>query len=405
MNALDLLYIPVAACTAPWWAFKRREGWRERFGHIGTLAPKRGKRILLHAVSVGEVNALRTLVPHLRQRAEVVVSTTTDTGLARARELFGGECAVVRYPLDFSWAARRFLRAVLPDAVGLVELEVWPNFVAACAKQGTPIAIINGRLSERSMRGYMRIKGFFGGVLKKVSVVGVQDETYAARFRKLGVPPERCSVTGSMKWDAARIEDEVAGAAELGAAMGIDPSRALVVAGSTGPGEEALLVSALPKGAQLLCAPRKPERFEEAAAAMPGCARRSAGGRGNGTYYLLDTIGELHKAYSLASVVVMGRSFGSLYGSDPIEPVALGKATLIGPAVDDFAQVVRVLCDSGGLRQVGREELAGALHGLLSDEKERAAMATAGRACIRGQQGASTRHADLLLSLAGAEEG
>ncbi|MBX3410037.1 MAG: hypothetical protein KF859_09155 [Phycisphaeraceae bacterium] len=401
MNALDLLYIPVAAVTAPWWAFKRREGWRERFGHIEPLPAATGKRILLHAVSVGEVNALRRLVPLLAPRADVVVSVTTDTGLARARALFHGTCAVVRFPLDFSWAVRRFLRTVQPSAVGLVELEVWPNFVRACSAHGTPVAIINGRLSERSLRGYRRIRGFFGGVLRQLAFVGVQDETYAARFRELGVPEDRCRITGSMKWDAARIEHEVEGALELAAAMGIDPSRPLVVAGSTGPGEEAMLVGALPAGAQLLCAPRKPERFDEAAASMPGCVRRSAKRPGSGPYYLLDTIGELRKAYSLATVVVMGRSFGSLYGSDPIEPVALGKATLIGPSVDDFAEIVRVLSRSGGLRQVTRDELAGALAGLLNDEGARKNMAHAAAECIRAQQGASERHAAMLLALAG----
>lgn len=404
MNALDLLYIPVAAVTAPWWAFKRREGWRARFGHIEPLPAAAGKRILLHAVSVGEVNALRRLVPLLTTRAEVVVSVTTDTGLARARALFHGTCPVVRFPLDFSWAVRRFLRTVQPSAVGLVELEVWPNFVRACAAQGTPVAIINGRLSERSLRGYRRIRGFFGGVLRELALVGVQDETYAARFRELGVPKDRCRITGSMKWDAARIEHEVEGALELAADMGIDLSRPLVVAGSTGPGEEALLVGALPAGAQLLCAPRKPDRFDEAAAAMPGCVRRSAKRPGAGPYYLLDTIGELRKAYSLATVVVMGRSFGSLYGSDPIEPVALGKATLIGPSVDDFAEIVRVLTQSGGLKQVSRGELAGALACLINDKGARESMAHAAAECIRAQQGASERHAGMLLALAGVPE-
>src|SRR5262249_42097350 len=159
-------------------------------------------------------------------------------------------------------------------------------------------------------------------------------------------PRDRILITCSMKWDAAKIEDEVPGAAKLADELGVDRSRPLVVAGSTGPGEEALFHKSIAPDVQLLCAPRKPERFDEAAAALPGGFRRtratdnpqsvhSADGRP--TRFLLDTIGELRAAYSLADVVVIGRSFGDLYGSDPIEPIGLGKSTVIGPAVSDFA--------------------------------------------------------------------
>jgi 3-deoxy-D-manno-octulosonic-acid transferase len=133
----------------------------EWFGSAGTPRPAPDRpRILLHAVSVGEVSALRGVVPLLVPHADVVISVTTDTGIARARELFGATCAIVRYPLDFSWAVRRFLDRVKPDAVALVELEVWPNFVDACASRGISVCIINGRLSERSFKGYRRIRGF-----------------------------------------------------------------------------------------------------------------------------------------------------------------------------------------------------------------------------------------------------
>ena len=410
MNALDLLYIPLALVTSPWWAFKRRGGWRERFGHVEVSpAPAGRRRVLLHAVSVGEVAALRHLVPLMTPHVDVVVSATTDTGLARARQLYGAMpgVQVVRYPLDFSWAVSRFLDAVRPDAVGLVELEVWPNFVEACGRRGVAACIVNGRLSERSARGYARIRGFFAGTLAKLERVAVQDESYAARFRALGLDPERCEITGSMKWDAASIEDRVEGADTLAAELGIDLSKPLVVAGSTGPGEEALLHAACPPGVQLLCAPRKPERCDEAAAAMgPGAVRRTwlkARGQSapQGTErFVLDTIGELRRAYALATVVVVGRSFGSQYGSDPIEPVALGKPVVIGPAVSDFAAIVAALRDGGGLLQVERGGLAATLAALVSDAGARGAMAMRGRAVIRSMQGASARHAAMLLAMA-----
>lgn len=402
MTLLDLLYIPLAVVTAPAWAGKRRRGWRERFGHVQPLGPKDKPRVLLHAVSVGEVSALRSLVPLLTAHAEVVVSATTDTGLARAAELFGATCAVRRYPIDFSWSVRRFLDRVRPDVVGLVELEVWPQFVAECATRGVPLAVINGRLSERSHRGYARVRRFFGKRLRMLTHIAVQDEAYAARFLDLGAPPDRVSITGSMKWDAAKIESgPVQGAPDLAAELGVDPSRPLIVAGSTGPGEEALLHRACPRGAQLLCAPRKPDRFDEAAAAMPGCVRRTARTPAptGAARFLLDTIGELRKAYSLADVVVVGRSFADLYGSDPVEPIALGKATVIGPAVKDFEATVRAFDAGGGIARADRETLGPVLAALLASPEKRASLASAGLTVIRANRGASERHANLLLGL------
>ncbi len=405
MNALDFLYLPIAVVTAPWWATKKRSGWKERFGHVPNLgAPAEAKRgrIQLHAVSVGEVAALRHLVPLLLEEAEVVVSATTDTGIKRANELYGllPGCTVVRYPLDFSRSTARFLDAVAPDVVGLVELEVWPNFVRECSDRKIPVCVINGRLSERSAGGYRRIRGFFSRTMGRLRWAAVQEEAYAKRFIELGVPTERCKVTGSMKWDAAKIEDHVQGAAELGSELGIDPSRPLIVAGSTGPDEEALLHEACPPGVQLLCAPRKPERFNEAAAALgDGLIRRTQRRIGpvKSDRFLLDTIGELRKAYALATVVVVGRSFGALYGSDPIEPVALGKPVVIGRSVSDFATVVSAFVGSGGIVQADSQTLAGVLADLLANPERCRAMAEAGQRCILGQQGASERHARLLL--------
>lgn len=392
------------------WAGKKRHGWGERLGKIAPLpSPVQGrKRLLIHAVSVGEAGALRHLVPLLTPAIDVVISASTDTGLARAKELYGGSCRVVRYPLDASWAVARFLDAVRPDAAALVELEVWPNFIGACSRRGIPVGVINGRLSERSFRGYRRIRRLIGPTFRRLEFAAVQDEAYAARFEHMGVARDNVLITGSMKWDAARIDDHAPGADALAEAMGIDRSRPLVVAGSTGPcpggGEEALLHRACPAGVQLLCAPRKPERFDEAAAAMPGCVRRSrpgSGAPGSGRF-LLDTIGELRQAYSLADVVVVGRSFGGLYGSDPVEPASLGKATVIGPSFADFESAVGALEAAGGIRRATRESLPGVLAALVADEAARREIGARGRACVRREQGSSERTARLLEGWLGA---
>lgn len=400
------------AVLSPVWARKKRAGWDERLGHIGPMLTRGAgsstgrPRVVLHAVSVGESAACRALVPLLAGRADVIVSVTTDTGLARARVLYADVCDVVRTPLDFSWAVRRFLDFTRPDVLGLVELEVWPNLVRQCQARGIPVGVINGRLSERSFKGYRRGRAVIGPSFRRLDFAAVQDEVYAARFRAMGVSPDRVVVTGSMKWDAVEVAEGSArteASLALAAALGLDVSRPIVVAGSTAPGEEALLHAAVPGDVQLVCAPRKPEWFDQAAAAMPGCVRRSAGvgsATPGATRFVLDSIGELSTLYRVADVVVIGRSFGGLYGSDPMEPAGLGLPVLIGPEHADFAAGVGLLDAAGGIRVVDRAGLAKAVSDLLADPAARRSMGEKARACVLAQQGASARHADLLMGWA-----
>lgn len=440
MNAFDVAYYVGALALSPIWARKGRQGWRERLGHAPVLGAKQDAskpRVLLHAVSVGEVSALSTLVPKLLPRAEVIVATTTDTGTARAKKLFGDVCPIVRYPLDFSWSVKRFLDAVRPDVVGLVELEVWPNFVRACDARGVAVAVINGRLSAKSFGGYTKLKPILGATFKRLSKVGAQDETYAKRFAAMGVSPQRLSVTGSMKWDSAlsALNDLIAqggeeslslahgragaalvkGAAELAADLGIDPNRPLIVAGSTAEGEEKLISDSCPTGVQLLCAPRKPERFDRAAADMPMCVRRSQkrGGTGasvkraTGTSrahtdrFLLDTLGELRQAYALADLVVIGRSFVKLGASDPLEPAGLGKAVIVGPHYANFQTIVDELKANQAISVVHPGQLRTKIEELMRNRSACATMAANARTCIRTHAGASDRHAEMLLGLVG----
>lgn len=414
----DAAYLAAVAATAPVWAWrmqrtgKLRTDWRARFGHGDALPPARGKRVLVHAVSVGEVNAMRTLVGRLSAPGtgvEAVVAATTDTGIGRAREAYGAAHAVVRYPFDASWMVRRFLDRVRPDAVVLAELEVWPNFVQECAARGIAVTVVNGRLSARSFGRYLRVRPVLASTFRRLSAVFAQNEEYAARFVALGVPAGRVYVTGTMKWDTAQVADQVPGAAELAEELGIDRSRPLVVAGSTAPEEHALLRDAVPPGAQLLCAPRKPEWFDGAARDLPGCVRRSAagasgrGGSASGRF-LLDTIGELRKAYALADVVVIGRSFGALHGSDPMEPAALGKPLVCGPRMGDFRDSLEALRSAGAIEQVERAGLARAIAALLEDGAGRAAAGRRAQDAVRAHQGATERTAEALLGLLASGE-
>lgn len=413
----DCCYAVAGIVTAPVWGYrllstgKWRTDWAARFGHATIDPPAPGtKTLLIHAVSVGEVNAVRSLVETLRDRhagaIRIVIATTTDTGFARATEAFGADHAVVRYPLDFSRSVRRFLDTVRPDAVALVELEVWPTFVEQCEKRGTPVAVINGRLSERSYKRYSLIRGLVKPTFARLARAAVQDEAYAERFVGLGMPADRVAVTGTMKWDTAVLADDMPGSDELRRAMGIDPERPLIVCGSTGPGEERALIEAHgASGVQVLIAPRKPERFDEAAAAMGDPVRRSqrpdgeAGAPSPVGLYLLDTLGELGRAYALADVVVVGRTFSAMGGSDMIEPIALGKPTVVGPHTENFAsQMAALLAGEGVIQIAGVDNLRTAVTALLDTDAGRA-LAQRGRAVIRQQQGATDRHADLIAAM------
>ncbi len=461
MQALtDVAYCVAAIFTSPlwlWWLFgtgQQRTDWRARFGFGAQLPPVRTKpaihtsadntrksshtnvqrgRILVHAVSMGEVNAARLLVERLSKHCEVVLSATTDTGFARALAVAPAGVSVVRYPLDINMAVERFLNRVQPDLVALVELEAWPNFIRACSSRNIPIAVVNGRISDRGFKRYKLARWFLKPLFKRFLFVSAQTQLYADRFVFMGVPTERVHVGGTMKWDSAPVapalavntatgapsaidqatqaaqqralEDAQQLANDLARELGIDRARPLVVAGSTAEGEEALLHACVPEGVQLLCAPRKPARFNDAAIDLPGCVRRthrpigSGDGQRGSDRFLLDTMGELKKAYALATVVVVGRSFGDLHGSDMMEPVALGKATIIGPRYGDFADTAQKLLDAGGMVCVTREALPRVLQELIADAAARERMIDAAMGVIRREQGATTGNEMLLREL------
>lgn len=416
----DILYGIGVTATAPVWGVsllrtgKWRTDWAGRLGRV-KLPPAEGQAsggtVLIHAVSVGEASLIRGLVDELTRRGSelpgglrIVIASTTNTGFARATALYGERHPVIRYPFDFSAAVAGVLDAVRPEVFVTVELEVWPNMVEACERRGVPVVVVNGRLSERSYRGYRRIKKFIGPTFAKLSAVAAQTEAYAERFVGMGVPAERVAVLDTMKWDTAVIEppETVAGRDELAAEMGIDRSRRLIVAGSTSPGEEKLLIDTCPAEVQLLIAPRKPEWFDAVARAAPDALRRTSGkaapaGKGQ-RVFLLDTIGELRRAYSLADVCIVGRSFmGDLYGSDMMEPIALGKPTIIGPHHTDFADTMKALTAADGI--VVTDDPGGEAARLLSDPERARQVAERGRAVIRSRQGATVRHAELILDI------
>lgn len=410
---------------------------RERNGDVPARAGE-GPCVLIHAVSVGEVNATRAMVRQLLEadpRLQVVVSVTTETGFARAGQLFRAEpfadrVNVVRYPLDLSSYVRLFLDRLRPDVAVLMELEVWPNFVHECAARGVPVVLVNGRLTEHSYRRYRRARPLVRPMYARLSAVCAQEQTYAERFVALGVPPARVSVTGTMKFDSAEVGERVERDVELARELGLRP-RALggdepvLVCGSTGPGEEAMLVGVHERlrrdhpQLRLVVVPRKPERFDEVAQLLgsrnPLLRRSQPPAKGGsaasgdvqlGPLVLGDTMGELRKFYSLADVVVVGRTLVDLgekqHGSDMIEPAALGKPVVVGPYWGNFGEPMRALLSADAVRQVAGprmlEQLVEVLDAWLRDPPQAAAVGRRARQVVLDHRGATGRHVRVILN-------
>jgi len=427
-----LLYLPIALYQAVFHQ-KNRTGWGERFGAVPILDPT-PQRIWVHAVSLGEINATPRLIEELRERlpaTDFVFSTTTDTGYARAVQLYGAD-KVFRFPLDFSPVISRVLHRVCPSLIVLVELEVWFNLVRMATRRGIPVVVANGRLTPRSARRLGRIGFAARRMFGDLTWVGAQDEAIASRFRALGSAVDRVEVTSSLKWDSAQVAERIDGADALASAMGIDPSRPLWVCGSTGPGEEAMVLAAyqrllsdwpsLAQGVQadsadgsvaksplVAIVPRKPERFDEVARLIErsgfSCVRRSerSDDRPGGTcdsaaVLLVDTMGELRKLYSLADAVFVGRTLVPLGGSDPMEVAALGKATVVGPYTDNFAEPVAALREADAIRRIeSPDDLASAIGAILRDPRAAEAMGERARRMVISRQGATKRTAEQIV--------
>jgi 3-deoxy-D-manno-octulosonic-acid transferase len=416
----DLAYTLLAVLLLPYWVYRRiRRGrlagrWAQRRGfvpaRIGDVPA-----IWIHAVSVGEINATRSLIPQLRQRwpdLHIIVSCTTATGLARAEEIYP-DLTVIAYPLDFSWMVRRALDRLRPTVIVLVELELWFNLALAASRRGIPIVVINGRLSERSLRRYRLIRPLARVMFSRLAGVHAQTEQYAERFCELGAPRDRVQVAGNLKFDTAEGPDSSPLADELAACMSIDRARPILVAGSTGPGEESALLSAYRELVgerpqwQLVLVPRRPERFDEVAQLIEqagfAVVRRSApkerpqAAPDKIAVFLGDTMGELRGFYSMASAVFVGRSLVAMGGSDVMEPAALAKPICVGPHTENFADAVARLREPGGLVVVqSAAEVMACVRRWQDDPQAAQALAERARQAVLANRGATQRAVELL---------
>jgi 3-deoxy-D-manno-octulosonic-acid transferase len=402
-----------------------RAGWANRFGKISRKRPDK-KCIWIHAVSVGEVNATTILIRELESKFpdyEIVLSTTTDTGFARANTLFGNRLSVFYFPMDFSLTMRRAFANIKPAMCLLIELEVWPNLVRIAKQSGIPVIVVNGRLSERSLRRYNLIKGVTRKIFKDLTLALAQSEEYAERFRQVGVPAERVIVTGSVKYDTAQVTDKVEGAAILAEQLfgKIDNPQSKIgnplwVAGATGDNEEQIILDVYRRlieqkqfaDLRLAIVPRKPERFNDVAELIKqsgfeltryselkaATTKSTIDNRQSAisNVVLGDTMGDLRKFYSLATVIFVGRSLVPMGGSDMMEAAALGKCTIFVPHAFNFKQAVDDLLKANGAILVkDADELFDVMKKCLTDAGYASRIAQNGQQIIRKNQGATAR--------------
>ncbi len=414
------LLAAVLVLTLPYWLLQRtrhrkyRAGLSERLGRIPErlAVPATHPAIWVHAVSVGEVIAVSSLVAQLRQRFpqhRVAVSTTTDTGQKLARTRFGAE-NVFYFPLDFAFAIRPYLQFLRPELIVIAETEFWPNFLRLTHESGAQIAVVNARISDRSWPGYRRIRHLVSRVLQQVDLFLTQTQEDARRLADIGAPAKRVHVTGNLKFDVPppALPPIVA---SLRASFQQANGGPVIVCGSTVDDEERLLLRAFenvlashPRAVMIL-APRHPERFSQVAQLLEDLGlrfwRRSlwAGDPITGGVLLIDSIGELAALYSLADVAFVGGSLVPRGGHNIIEPAQHGVPILVGTHTENFRDIVGLFQAHDAVRVITPAELPLAFMELISNETERIALGCRAAETLRSQRGATQRTLEALEKL------
>ncbi len=398
-----------------WWRGRREPGYHvkvaERFGKYepGSEKAQAGAGIVwIHAVSVGEARAAAPLVHALRQALpehRLLITCMTAAGRATLEQIYGEVASIVWLPYDYPGAVHGFLGHFKPRLGVLMETEIWPNLLAACAEQNVPVLLANARMSEKSARRYARWAGLTSPALRGLAAVCAQSEDDAKRLRELGAPP--AEVTGNLKFDVLPAPSQVA----AGRAWREQLARPVLLFASTREGEEKMLLDAVsqagrsspessPANLLVIVVPRHPQRFDDVARWAD--ARRSRGEIPEGRHkiYLGDTMGEMAFYFAAADVAVIGGSFVPLGGQNLIEALAVGTPVVAGPSMFNFAEATRVAVKAGAAIQAPDAVSAIRLAlSLLLDTDKRRRMSAAGRALCEAHRGATERHLRACLRL------
>ena len=416
---------------------KYRQGWSEKFrGRLTRQHPDK-PCLWFHAVSVGEVLQLQRLLARLREELpdhEFLITTTTHTGHQVARNKFPRD-QVCFCPLDFSLAVKNAFRRIRPQALVLVELELWPNLIHHAHRLQIPVFLVNARISENSFRGYRKIRPVIRRTLRQITHIGVQQDDYAQRLLELGARLDQVTVTGSLKYDQLLTDRQNTHTRELAGCFQVAEGESVLIAGSTQAPEESLaldcyeqLKPAFPQ-LRLLLVPRHQERFEEVAELVRGrqlpLLRRSklrdgeakgltrsanasgavdvGGGQTNSApasaVCLLDTLGELSACWGLAEIAFVGGSLTNRGGQNMMEPAAFGAAVLFGPNTWNFQETVDLLLNVDAATVVhDGPELTNVVRSLLERPELTRRQGEAARNVVTAKQGAVNRTVELLLA-------
>jgi len=428
MALYSLLLAAVFVVGAPYWLVRMltsgryRAGLSERLGRVPAelRALASGRNVVwLHAVSVGEVLAATRLVQELESTLGpdwlIVISTTTATGQALARERFGATIPdrVFYYPLDFAFAVRAYLRELRPKLLVLMESELWPRMLAECRRANIPVAVVNARVSDRSFARGTKVRAIWSRLLRMPALFLAQSDEDARRLVAMGAESAAVRVSGNLKYDV-RAPKRTAVAEHIRA---LAAGRPILVAGSTHGAmkgerlsEEEMVLGAWEEASKalpvlLVLAPRHPQRFAEAAALLSNysCAKAStlaANPSTSAEVVLLDTIGDLASTYSIAAVAFVGGSLVPRGGHNPLEPAQFGVPVVIGPSYENFRDIVGRLQQQHGISIVqDHQQLAGVVADLLRNREQAAELGRRAQAVFEQQQGATARTVEALTAL------
>ena len=398
---------------------KYASGFRERLGNYPEFEHDDRKVIWLHCVSVGETNAARPLADALIKQFpdhRLVISTTTKTGQELAKKIFADKADAVFYlPFDWKFTVRRALKHFRPSLILLMETEIWPRLIFEAKRSDANLAIVNGRLSERSFRRYSKVGGFVRRVLKQIDIALMQGERDGERIRSLGFDASKTHITGNLKFDVSPDNDESSLTEYFRERFGINGEKPLIVAASTHDPEERILLEAILDSRKAhrprtIFVPRHPERFDLVADILADSgftfARRSdppAIGDTEAEIILLDSIGELRAIYPLADIVFVGGSLIPHGGQSILEPAVAGKAIVTGPFTHNFAEAVRVFLDKQALIQIPSaspaDHLVEAFSELLEDPERCLELGDNAFAVIESNRGATAQTIEFLSEI------
>lgn len=378
---------------------KNEDGWRER---LGGHPRSEGRTLWIHACSVGEVNAVSPLVDRIRERCpwyDLLITTFTRTGKLRARQLYGDR--VFYAPLDFSPCVSRSLSRIRPEALILVESELWPNFITMTRKQRRPVFVVNGRITPRSLARYKAFKRFIESVLNCVDYFMMQSEEHSRRVMILGADAHRVSVVGNLKSD---LKEGLPCRSSMRDELGLENSDQVIVAGSTREGEEEMILEALAPlkhRLTLVLVPRHPDRIAKIEQIMENSGftyrKRSEGNNHAGEVLLVDTIGELRSIYRAADIAFVGGSLLPFGGHNPLEAAACGIPVLFGPYMEN-AGSASLKERGGGTEVADPTELREAVVHFLDNPEEKLKSGASARRVLEEVGGASERTFSIILN-------